>query len=74
MTAGIFDEYGQPWKVKGGDPAARLISRLGRANYRLVVLPLQTLATGEIREPLANPDDPIHRVRLVDCLAVLNRK
>lgn len=68
----VFDEYGNSWKVKGGDPAARLVNRLLRGNYRLVVLPLISLASGEISVPETQPADEIHRVRLLDCLQYLN--
>jgi len=69
----IYDEHGHSWRVKGGDPAARLTNKLGRMNYRLIVLPLVTLATGTVSVPQAEPADPIHRVRLLDCLAALER-
>lgn len=67
----VFDELGNPWKVRGGDPAARLVNKLQRSRYRLVVLPLATLATGTSTEPAVIPDDPIRAVRLEECLAAL---
>jgi len=69
----IFDEFANQWKVKGGDPAARLTNRLLRGNYRLVVLPLVVLATGVIQPAQREPADPIHKGRMAQCLDYLER-
>lgn len=74
MTANsvqVFDEFGSRWKVSGGDPAAKTVNRLVRMNYRLVLLPFVTLATGRVVPPAQRPTDIIHDTRLYDCLAAL---
>ncbi len=70
----IYDELGHPWRVTGGDPAARLVGALRRRRYELIVLPCLTLATGQLTEPAAEPDDVIRRTRLLDCLDVLRKE
>lgn len=67
----VYDEFGNPWRVAGGDPASKLVAQLKRARYTLVVLPLKTLATGELAEPAQPPEDAVHRFRLKMCLDVL---
>ena len=67
----LEDEFGNRWRVKGGDPAARLVNKLQRLRYQYVVLPLVTFATGTSTEPAVTPDDPIRAVRLVECLEAI---
>lgn len=67
----VYDEFNNTWRVKGGDPAMRLVNRLKRSRYELVVLPLATLATGHMTSPAAVPDDVIRATRLNECLGVL---
>ena len=68
----VFDEYGNRYKVIGGDPAARIIAKLTARNYsNPVVLPLVTLVTGGVVEPASYPEDIIRSTRLRDCLAAL---
>ena len=67
----VYDEFGNPWKIRGGDPAARLVNKLKRSRYELVVLPLTTLAIGHSTHPAITPEDPIRAVRLAECLEAL---
>lgn len=67
----IQDEFGARWKVKGGDPGSRATNRLKRSGYEFVVLPLVTLATGRLADPVVWPESIIERTRLADCLAVM---
>ena len=67
----ILDEHGREWRVIGGDPAAKLVSRLRAKRYSLIVLPFRTLATGELDRGCTEPASLINEVRLADCLAVL---
>ncbi len=67
----IYDELGNPWKVAGGAPASRLVNRLVRDNYRLIVLPLVALATGRLGGAYVEPEDIIRSTRLRDCLDAL---
>lgn len=71
--AHIFDEYGSPWFVRGGHPAARFTNKLLRMNYRKpIVLPLLVLATGDLSHPPGmEPADPILATRLHDCIGAL---
>lgn len=64
----VNDEFGAQWKVRGGDPAARLTNKLLRSGYQTVVLPFLTLATGKVAEPAEWPANIISRTRLADCL------
>jgi hypothetical protein len=68
----ILDGDGDKWAVRGGDPAARLIARLTRANYGLVVLPVRALMTGDVglAVPIENPESA-EQVRHNDCLMAL---
>lgn len=69
----IYDEYGNQWRVSGGDPASRLVSRLRRRGYELIVLPFWTLATGDLAYGgVSEPDDTVRAYRLLDCLEVVN--
>lgn len=68
----IFDEFGNRWRCKGGDPAMRLVNRLKRSRYELVVLPLATLASGHMTSPATIPDDVIRATRLNECIEVLS--
>lgn len=68
----VLDEFGQSWRYRGGDPCARLVNKLSRMNYRLVVLPFVTLATGKVTAPVQQPASVVHQTRLADCLAALN--
>ena len=67
----IVDEFGSSWRVRGGDPASRLTSKLTRSGFQTIVLPFVTLATGRATDPAEWPQDIIARTRLADCLAVL---
>lgn len=67
----IWDESGNEWEVRGGDPAAKFTNRLKRAGYGNLVLPMRTLATGELTEPVEEPADVLRRQRLADCLGLL---
>ena len=71
MKVELYDELGNRWMIRGGMPANKFISKLTRANYRLIVLPLRTLATGVLAEPVEQPADIIRCTRLADCLLLL---
>ena len=64
----VSDEFGAQWRVKGGDPAARVTNKLVRSGYQTIVLPFLTLATGKVTEPAEWPQDIVARTRLADCL------
>lgn len=68
----IWDEYSNPWRIKGGDPGMKFVNRLLRSRYQMIVLPLATLATGKLTEPAQTPDDIIHAARLRECIEVLS--
>lgn len=69
----IFDEHRVVWRVEAGDPARPLINRLRKLHYDVVVLPRQVLITGELGEPVAEPDprtapgDLPYALRMADC-------
>lgn len=67
----IYDELGNPWRVAGGDPASKLVAQLSHARYQLVVLPIKTLATGQLAESAQEPTDAVHKMRLKMCLEEL---
>jgi hypothetical protein len=69
----VEDEWGKPWRVDGGDPAAPLVNKLRRhlPGLDYVVLPWHSLRTGELSEPARSAPDYIAGVRLADCIAVL---
>ena len=69
----VYDEFGGGWKVKGGDPGARMVNRLARMNYQLVVLPFVSLATGKMPESVVYPADVIRSTRMADCISALGR-
>lgn len=66
-----YDELGNAWKVPGGTPSARQVNRLKRGGYHLIVLPLRTLVSGELAEPVEQPADVIRSTRLRECLDYL---
>lgn len=68
----IEDEYGNRWVCRGGDPAMRLVNRLKRMRYEWVILPLATLATGELGREGKTPEDPLRAGRLAECIGVLS--
>ena len=57
--------------MPGGSPAARPVNMLKRRGYTLIVLPLRTLASGALAEPVEQPADIVRRTRLAECLEVL---
>ena len=67
----VYDEFGSRWAYRGGDPCARLVNKLSRMQYRLVVLPFVTLATGKVTAPVQPPASVLHQTRLADCLGAL---
>ena len=69
----VFDEFGGGWKVKGGDPGARMANKLTRMNYQLIVLPFVALATGKMPDTVQQPTDVIRQTRMADCIAALGR-
>ena len=69
----VFDEFGGGWKVKGGDPGARMVNKLTRSNYQLIVLPFVALATGKMPDNVQQPTDVIRSTRMADCMSALGR-
>jgi hypothetical protein len=67
----VTDEAGREWHVSGGDPGSKPVNLLRRHGYDYVVLPVQTLRTGEVVAG-SEPEDLVARVRLADCLEVLS--
>lgn len=67
----IEDEYGNSWRVSGGDPANQPVLQLKARRFTDVVLPQWTLVTGELVDPARLPPDVLPRVRLRECLRVL---
>ena len=47
----IYDENNEPWFTNTGDPADEIAKGLGRRGFRRIVLPVQTIRTGQIPEP-----------------------
>jgi hypothetical protein len=70
----VRDEKGRTWKVSGGDPASKPVNLCHRMGYDLVVLPANVLRYGDIgiMDYAAEPDEYIDRIRMLDCLEVLN--
>lgn len=68
----VEDDRGNPWRVSGGDPAMRHVNKLRRMHYRWVVLPLVTLATGDLGATATTPTDPLRATRLAECIGVLS--
>ena len=67
----VFDELNNSWRIVGGQPGMKLISKLTKANYRLIVLPITSLVSGMVTEPTVWPEDVILRTRMQDCLLLL---
>lgn len=66
----VEDEYGRRWLVKAGDPANALILKLPDS-CQLVVLPTDTLRTGELAGFQVLPDDLVKRYRMFDVMEYL---
>lgn len=79
----IYDEYAAPWLVYEEDPAGPLVKTLAKLNLTLIVLPRESIITGELRDvapptfPDSLPDSldkvVIHQTRLYDCVQHLQR-
>lgn len=50
----------------------RLVSKLKRLRYEWVVLPLATLATGDLDATGHPPADPLRATRMAECIGVLS--
>lgn len=73
----VFDESGDRWIVRAGDPASKYINTLRAKGFGLVVLPRRVLTSGSISgildEDLHTDSDEefVRRVRLNACLSAL---
>ena len=67
----IYDHLGNRWVVGSGEPGTKLISKLIRNNYHLIVLPVELLATGTDSGYTPEVNDLIRSVRMRDCLQVI---
>ncbi len=46
----VFDEYSERWIVFEDDPAAEMLKKLTKLGLELIVLPRETLVTGQLTE------------------------
>ena len=64
-----YDERGAQWIVMIRDPAYKLVQKLNKLGYHLVVLPRYTYKTGELTK--VQSQDYVRNTRLNDCLMEL---
>ena len=74
----VLDQYGERWRVQGGDPALRLVNGLEKQGFGLVVLPRAVLLTGNVKRGTLVEDlsalpatEFVRAVRLNECLTAL---
>ena len=70
----IEDQYGESWAVYQGDPASGLISQFNSLPLELVVLPRDTIITGELPSAPPEPLDIDFRTALVSVIIRLQRQ
>lgn len=67
----IEDESGGRWRVEAGDPARRAVLALQAAGYRRIVLPWETLRTGNAPAATTGEPQTVAEYRLRDCAVLL---